>query len=153
MTAALVSGATSSFRRSAMTGSLTFWRSAFALAIHAAARFPRLVPTAVVEYVDRRFYNACLRESLSRAADEYNASVAERDIEAQRRSWAYGQVAMHDPTITRAQVDAVADTMPAPWSCLAGDLDGHDAGEIDERDLHDGEGWRVSRGQRNGWEA
>lgn len=125
---------------------LAFWRSLFALAVHASARFPRLVPMAVVEYVDRRFYAACLRETLTRPATE-----SER--EAQRRSFAFGQVAMHDPSITRAQVDAVADTMPAPWSCLAGDLDGHDAGENDERDLHDGEGWRVSRGQRNGWEA
>lgn len=185
-----------------MTGSLAFWRTAFALAVHASSAVARLVRAT-----EARFYDACLRETLTRPATE-----SER--EAQRRSFAYGQVAMHDPTITRAQVDAVADRLPsrdgevlpdktfrgvddpergstvarsggpgrqstassvpgdppaasaeqlvpsgtagtssAAWSCLAGDLDGHDAGEIDERDLHDGEGWRVSRGQRNGWEA
>ncbi|MCC6271253.1 MAG: hypothetical protein IT190_08245, partial [Microbacteriaceae bacterium] len=75
---------------------LAFWRAAFALAVHASARFPRLVPMAVVEYVDGRFYGAAMRETLARV-----------EREEQRRSWAYGQVAMHNPNVTREMVDAI----------------------------------------------
>ena len=43
---------------------LTFWRSLFALTVNAAARFPRLVPMALVEFVDGKFYGVCLWEML-----------------------------------------------------------------------------------------
>ena len=132
---------------------LTFWRSLFALTVHASARYPRLVPPTLVEWADRRFYAACLREALSRPPTS-------ADAEAQRRSWAFGQVAMHDPTITRAQVDAIADTMPAAgagWDSLVGDgpqLDA-DAGEEHAAmvDLHSADIWPHSGDGRKGWTA
>ena len=110
---------------------LAFWRSLFALTVHASARFPRLVPMAVVEYADRRFYDACLRETLTRSATE-------SELEAQRRSFAFGQVAMHDPTLTRAQVDAIADTMPAP-----GNSHCHGCGRVAEHGIA---GWYLEPG-------
>ena len=84
-----------------MSRRLAFWRTAFAVAVHASARFPRLVPMAVVEYVDGKFYDAAMRETLARV-------ISDAEREEQRRSWAYGQVAMHDPTITRASVSRIA---------------------------------------------
>ena len=132
---------------------LAFWRSLFALTVHASARFPRLVPMAVVEYADRRFYDACLRETLTRSATE-------SELEAQRRSFAFGQVAMHDPTITRAQVDAIADTMPAPaaaWDALCGDGPELEAEAGEEHaamvDLHSADIWPHSGDGRKGWVA
>lgn len=127
---------------------LAFWRSAFALAVHASAGIAR-----IVRATEARFYDACLREALTRPATE-----SER--EEQRRSFAYGQVAMHDPTITRAQVDAIADTMPAPgagWDSLCGDgpqLDA-DAGEEHAAmvDLHSADVWPHSGDGRKGWLA
>lgn len=125
---------------------LAFWRSAFALAVHASSAVARLVRAT-----EARFYDACLREALTRPATE-------SDLEAQRRSFAFGQVAMHDPTITRAQVDAIADTMPAPgepWDSLCGDgpqLDA-DAGEEHAAmvDLHSADIWPHSGDGRKGW--
>lgn len=123
------------------------WRTAFALAVHASSAVARLVRAT-----EARFYDACLRETLTRPATE-------SDLEAQRRSFAYGQVAMHDPTITRAQVDAIADTMPAPgepWDSLCGDgpqLEA-DAGEEHAAmvDLHGADVWPSSRNGK-GWVA
>ena len=126
---------------------LAFWRSAFALAVHASSAVARLVRAT-----EARFYDACLREALTRPATE-------SDLEAQRRSFAFGQVAMHDPTITRAQVDAIADTVPAPgagWDCLVGgpELD-FAAGEEHAAmvDLHGADVWPHSGDGRKGWVA
>lgn len=132
-----------------MSHRLAFWRSAFALTVHASARFPRLVPMALVDAVDRRFYDAAMRETLARV-----------EREEQRRSLAYGQVAMHNPNVTREMVDAIADTVPAPaaaWDALCGDgpeLDA-DAGEEHAAmvDLHSADIWPHSGDGRKGWLA
>ena len=132
---------------------LTFWRSLFALTVHASARYPRLVPMAVVEWADARLYRECLREALSRPPTS-------ADAEAQRRSWAFGQVVMHNPNVTREMVDAIADTVPAPaaaWDALCGDgleLDA-DAGEEHAAmvDLHSADVWPHSGDGRKGWLA
>jgi hypothetical protein len=125
---------------------LTFWRSAFALAVHASAGIAR-----IVRATEARFYDACLRETLTRPANlsDYHETGT---LEAQRRSFAYGQVAMHNDTITRADVDRVADAMAEPWACVAGDVEGHDAGTVDDHDLH-GDVLYPSSGGARGWEA
>lgn len=135
-----------------MNRRLAFWRTLFALTVHASARFPRLVPMALVEFVDGKFYGAAIRETLARV-------VSEAEREAQRRSWAYGQVAMHNPNVTREQVDAIADTMPAPgagWDCLVGgpELD-FAAGEEHAAtvDLQPVDIWPHSDDGRKGWLA
>lgn len=100
---------------------LTFRRVAFTLAVHAHDAFPRLVPPLVVQWAEDKFYDAGMRQTLRRATADYR--------------------------------EATADTIPAPtadWSCLAGDVAGHNAGVLDEhdmaRDLHDNwEPWPSSR--------
>lgn len=57
----------------------------------------------------------------------------------------------------RATLRTVTDetreaTAGEPWSCLAGDVEGHDAGTVDERDLHGDVLYPSSRGGK-GWEA
>lgn len=123
---------------------LRFFRFLWERAVHHGWPRPLMV------WVERRFLDAGLREALRRSAAEYRDAV-----EAQRRSFAYGQVAMHNPTITREMVDAVADAIPAPesWACLAGDVPDHDAGEIDERDLHGDVLYPSSRSNRREWIA
>lgn len=53
-------------------------------------------------------------------------------------------------TVTAETREATASA--EPWSCLAGDLDGHDAGTVDDHDLHGDDIWPSSAGAR-GWEA
>lgn len=99
---------------------LSFWRLAFSVAVHAHDAFPRLVPPLVVQWAEDKFYDAGMRQTLRRATTEYRAATATVPVQAES------------------------------WSCLAGDLDGHDAGAVDEsdllRDLHDNfELWPSSR--------
>lgn len=107
--------------------SISFWRTLFSLAVHASARFPRLVPPVVVQWIDDGFYGACMREALTRTAADYRAATADT---------------MPAPS--------------AAWDSLCGEgpeLD-EDAGEEHAAmvDLHGEDPWPSSR-VRQGWEA
>lgn len=104
-----------------------FWRTIFAATIHASARFPRLVPMSLVEWVDARFYAACLTETLDTAARDYRAATADT-MPAPDGSW-----------------DSLCGEGP--------ELD-EDAGEEHAAtvDLHGEDPWPSSR-VRQGWEA
>lgn len=56
---------------------LALWRSLFSLAVTASARFPHLVPPLVVQWAEDGFYDAGLRETLTRSTAEYREATAD----------------------------------------------------------------------------
>ena len=64
------------------------------------------------EKFDRHFANQRERDLHPMLVELKDYQMTDAEREAQRRSFAYGNVHLHNPVITREMVDAAAESIP-----------------------------------------